>query len=1294
MLFQELDQLAEDMARDLRDWLEHVEMVRSEFYYVNCFTTPQLLMLREQLAKLAKNRSYQLPNHVSAMLKTITPDCSFRVPSELTTMLTAEDQQRSLFRPSRMEYSLINLSGTLTPTQSSYLPLLALGQLLDMMGRTASEHLPRALPMEVLQLGEPNLLLFPDIEVLPLVLRLYMAEEHLPLPSAQEVLICSNSTTAQQVSLLWRRSLDDPHHRRLFCLVKADRLSYEVSRSVCDELHRRQRMLRAEDRPMYKLVIVCTTENEDKSYVVSSLEPYRRCPPFVRSGALDDIRSYLKHKFRCKVKRPPKGSRDNRPFVPAAVVDHQYSSVRVVRSGRAGMGKSLFVERLVGQLIDKSKNPDCHFVVPVQTETIDVDTVLERLLTVSPSPNGKVARIIHLDVSACVANGLEDFLFSLVVLGQLTDSRGYVWLKQAHDLNIIEMTVSESVTEHGNPVPCSRWTRPRTPTSLMPFVECLPSTVCRSPRAEATAIAKGIPETEDREIGKGNFNSAEFQIVCQYLNSLPRRPVVATSTPKSDDDERKKSLDVILYNCALDDPSWAELCYFVNFLSVQLQDCENNDFCSPAAGLAGLKELALKLILRMSRDFATPSLSMIGHELARLTLRRHWEQTSHPYLFFNEDRHSMAFIGMMVTGDGQLVDPDTDAVLDTHIMSRDLVAQFQRQGFSFGDSCNRWSKQRKLEELSKVLLGVTEIIDPDNAYELTTDNMKKILAIHMRFRCGIPVVIMGETGCGKTRLIRYMCMIKARQTGARNLLLVKVHGGVTRNDLIQKVKQAEQLAKHNYSKHGVQTVLFFDEANTTNALGLIKEVMCDSRVNGQKVHGLGTRLQVVAACNPYRKHPEKMIARLEAAGLGYHVRSGDTRDRLGRIPLRQLVYRVYELPDSLKSLVWDFGQLNPDIEKLYIRQIVDRYIGKPGAIPFVVGLSKVISEILSAAQLFMKSRDDECSFVSLRDVERAMKVLVWFYRLMPLLENSINKKCKNSQERTFLFRHPRVLDPITRSLVLSLGVCYQARLQQREAFQHYIVRHFCTPCSLFGGAQQMKNEIAYCQEVFLDQMDLPPRTARNRALSENIFMMLVCIDLRIPLFVVGKPGSSKSLAKDIVKSSMMGHLSHTPLFRALKHLDMVSYQCSGLSTAEGIIATFRQCQRQEADRDREKFVSCVVLDEVGLAEDSPQLPLKSLHPLLDDGTAYSDDMEEETQRVAFVGISNWALDPAKMNRGILLNRDVPSNEELVVSALGICSLDQRVLQWIKPYANGLSEAYLEIYEKQSREFYGLRDFYR
>jgi len=42
------------------------------------------------------------------------------------------------------------------------------------------------------------------------------------------------------------------------------------------------------------------------------------------------------------------------------------------------------------------------------------------------------------------------------------------------------------------------------------------------------------------------------------------------------------------------------------------------------------------------------------------------------------------------------------------------------------------------------------------------------------FRCDIPVVIMGETGCGKTRLIRYMCDLQTCDTGVDNLRMLKV----------------------------------------------------------------------------------------------------------------------------------------------------------------------------------------------------------------------------------------------------------------------------------------------------------------------------------------------------------------------------------------------------------------------------------------------------------------------------------------------------------------------------------------
>ena len=136
----------------------------------------------------------------------------------------------------------------------------------------------------------------------------------------------------------------------------------------------------------------------------------------------------------------------------------------------------------------------------------------------------------------------------------------------------------------------------------------------------------------------------------------------------------------------------------------------------------------------------------------------------------------------------------------------------------------------------------------------------------------------------------------------------------------------------------------------------------------------------------------------------------------------------------------------------------------------------------------------------------------------------------------------------------------------------------------------------------MDNMRLGDNIAKNAALRENVFMMAICIELRIPLFIVGKPGSSKSLAKSVIHASMRGKSSQNELLRDFKEVDMFSYQCSQLSTPESVIEVFNTAKRFQSKQDTKSYVAVVVLDEVGLAEDSPNLPLKALHPLLEDGT--------------------------------------------------------------------------------------------
>lgn len=54
----------------------------------------------------------------------------------------------------------------------------------------------------------------------------------------------------------------------------------------------------------------------------------------------------------------------------------------------------------------------------------------------------------------------------------------------------------------------------------------------------------------------------------------------------------------------------------------------------------------------------------------------------------------------------------------------------------------------------------------------------------------------------------------------------------------------------------------------------------------------------------------------------------------------------------------------------------------------------------------------------------------------------------------------------------------------------------------------------------LSAAEVKGRVARNEALRDTVFFMTITAQLGIPLFAVGKPGSSKSLAKTIVMESM------------------------------------------------------------------------------------------------------------------------------------------------------------------------------
>ena len=92
--------------------------------------------------------------------------------------------------------------------------------------------------------------------------------------------------------------------------------------------------------------------------------------------------------------------------------------------------------------------------------------------------------------------------------------------------------------------------------------------------------------------------------------------------------------------------------------------------------------------------------------------------------------------------------------------------------------------------------------------------------------------------------------------------------------------------------------------------------------------------------------------------------------------------------------------------------------------------------------------------------------------------------------------------------------------------------------------KEVKKILENEKQDILARMQLPEGTALNQALTENIFALIPCIINKIPIFICGKPGCSKSLAIQLVFSNLRGHKSVDPLFQKLPELILVPFQGS------------------------------------------------------------------------------------------------------------------------------------------------------
>ncbi|RIB31020.1 hypothetical protein C2G38_2257165 [Gigaspora rosea] len=229
------------------------------------------------------------------------------------------------------------------------------------------------------------------------------------------------------------------------------------------------------------------------------------------------------------------------------------------------------------------------------------------------------------------------------------------------------------------------------------------------------------------------------------------------------------------------------------------------------------------------------------------------------------------------------------------------------------------------------------------------------------------------------------------------------------------------------------------------------------------------------------------------------------------------------------------------------------------------------------------------------------------------------------------------------------------------------------------------------QEDYIKRMTKPPQTAENDALLENVLVMIVCILTRIPVFIIGAPGASKSLAIRLVSQNLRGSDSDDPYFRGLPQVYVIPHQGSSSSTSDGIVKVFDKANNyQKGNSDEFTLITVVLLDEIGLAETSPYNPLKVLYSLLE------PSYPAELPNVSVIRISNWRLDNSKSSRASIVQRPKFEQSDLIDTAKWL--LEKNKLKTWNSFRSkklqSLANSYLE-YEKNQPipNFHGLRDYY-
>jgi hypothetical protein len=150
----------------------------------------------------------------------------------------------------------------------------------------------------------------------------------------------------------------------------------------------------------------------------------------------------------------------------------------------------------------------------------------------------------------------------------------------------------------------------------------------------------------------------------------------------------------------------------------------------------------------MTADYVAPAVAVRQSSeevVARFRNMISWEQSEHPIVAFKMDSTGRGVSGMDIISLNR-------AFLAQHI-PQGLMQVLEANRFQFDRDWSTITNEegaeilRSVDGLGSRHRGGIRAMEP--GYVMTVDNMLKMLSIQLRLRFNLPVIIMGETGCGE-----------------------------------------------------------------------------------------------------------------------------------------------------------------------------------------------------------------------------------------------------------------------------------------------------------------------------------------------------------------------------------------------------------------------------------------------------------------------------------------------------------------------------------------------------------------